>query len=137
MFLNIRKPTMNEMEDLPKYEMTSSNQFIPDSCNDHGNVVNPRRKHVKPLPGKLSLDIWRKRLAYAPEDIIRKTFDATTQYAMNVESENRMSGRRHFKPRFQFMKEKRINDIFHSDTFFPSVKRIVQKILPTYAHAKN
>ena len=65
---------------------------------------------------------WRKRLAFAPEDIVRKTFQATTQMAMNVEAETRMSGRRHYKSRFPFLRERRVNDVFHSDTFYPTVK---------------
>ena len=35
-----------------------------------------------------------------------------------------MIGRRHLKSRFAFLKEKRVNDSFHSDTFFPTVKAI-------------
>ena len=50
---------------------------------------------------------WRRRLAFAPEDIVRKTFQATTQMAMNVEAETRISGRRHYKSRFPFLREKK------------------------------
>ena len=54
--------------------------------------------------------------------VVRKTFEATTQMAMNVEAENRTSGRRHYCSRFPFLKEKRVNDVFHSDTFFPNIR---------------
>ena len=40
---------------------------------------------------------------------------------MNVEIENRAVGRRHYKSRFPFLREKRLNDEFHTDTYFPSV----------------
>ena len=60
----------------------------------------------------------------APEDVVRKTFQATTQMAMSVESDNRSIPRRHYKSRFPFLREKRINDTFHSDTFFPSTTSI-------------
>ena len=40
---------------------------------------------------------------------------------MNVEVENRAVGRRHFKSRFPFLREKRLNDEFHTDTYFPSI----------------
>ena len=63
----------------------------------------------------------QKRLAIAPPDVIRKTFQATTQLGMNLEINNRAVGRRHFKTRFSFLKQKRLNDTFHSGTFFPSV----------------
>ena len=70
------------------------------------------------------MERWKKYLGLAPEDVIRKTFQATNQMVMNVEAENRMIGRRHFKYRFPALKEKRINDIFFSDTFFPSERAI-------------
>ena len=57
----------------------------------------------------------------APEDVIRKTFEATTQLAMSFEAENRLVPRQHYKFRFPFLREKRVKDDFHSDTFFPSV----------------
>ena len=52
------------------------------------------------------MEIWRKRLAMAPEDVVMKTFDATTQLYTSVEAENRVVGRRHFKSRFPILKEK-------------------------------
>ena len=58
----------------------------------------------------------------APEDIIQKTFSDSTQYAMTLEAENCMSGRRHYKSRFGFLKENRTNDDFASGTFFPTIK---------------
>ena len=69
---------------------------------------------------------WRKRLAYAPEDAVHKTFMTTTQTVMNVEAENRMSGRRHYKSRFAFLKEKKINDVFYSDIFFLPLIQIME-----------
>ena len=70
------------------------------------------------------MEHWRKCLALAPEDVIRKKFMATTQMAMNVEVENRVIPRRYYKSRFALLKEKRANDTFHSDTFFPTCKAI-------------
>jgi len=126
MYLNIRCPTPNEIDYLPTYELTSDESFVPDTGDDHDNIITNRRKKVskryKDYPGGLSMNDWKKRLAHAPDDVIRKTFMATTQLSMNVESENRICGRRHYKPRFNYLKEKRINDIFHSDTFFPTIQ---------------
>ena len=70
------------------------------------------------------MERWRKCLALAPEDIIRKTFQSTTQLQMNVEAENKRVGRRHYKSRFPALKEKRINDLFYLDTFFSSEKGV-------------
>ena len=60
-------------------------------------------------------------MALAPEDVVRKTFEATTQLAMSLEVNNRAIPRQHYKSRFPYLRERRINDVFHSDTFFPSV----------------
>ena len=123
MFVRIRKPTKIEIESLPSYELTAPDVFVPDTTSDHDNITSRRKNMRKPYkiyPGGYSLAEWRKRLALAPEDVVRKTFAATTQYATSVEAENRIIGRRHYKPRFSFLKENRLNDIFHSDTFFPS-----------------
>ena len=126
MYLNIRCPSNEEMDDLPIVELTPDRPFIPDQGEDHENIVTARRKKMKNVnrecPGGLPLDEWRKRLAYAPDDVLRKTFLATTQLAMNVEAENRVCGRRHYKSRFNFLKEKRVNDVFHSDTFFLTIE---------------
>ena len=121
MFVNIRRPSEEELDLLESYELTSPNEFIPDSTDE----IISRRKHnqrvYKQYPGGITMDEWRKRLALAPEDVVRKTFQATTQMAMNIEAENREIPRKHYVSRFPFLKEKRLNDIFHSDTFFPSV----------------
>ena len=66
------------------------------------------------------MEQWQQILGLAPEDVIRKTFEATTQLGMNVEIENRSIGRNYYKSRFPFLREKRLNDEFHTDTFFPS-----------------
>ena len=125
MYLNIRKPSKNELYELESFELTSPEVFIPDSGEEHHNIAQRRnqvKKKYKKYPGGLTMLEWRKRLAYAPEDVVRKTFEATTQMAMHVEAENRMAGRRHYRSRFPFMREKRINDIFYSDTFSPTVR---------------
>ena len=122
MFLNIRRPSDDEMELLPSYELTSSNEFVPDSMDEVRNRRKMNEQVPSKYPGNLSLDEWRDRLALAPEEVVKKTLDATTQMAMSVEAENRDIPRRHYISRFPFLKEKRINDVFHTDTFFPSVK---------------
>ena len=52
------------------------------------------------------METWRKIFALAPEDVVRKTFEATTQLCMSVETENIIIGRRHLKFRFSILKEK-------------------------------
>ena len=122
LYLDISKPTEDDLKTLESYELTSPERFIPEAGT---STVQARRtssiQQYKQYPGGLTMSDWRKRLALAPPDVIRKTFGATTQLAMNLEINNRAVGRRHFKTRFPFLKQKRLNDTFHSDTFFPSV----------------
>ena len=123
-YLNIRRPSVTDLEELETMELTSPIGFNPEE--DNPRQVEIRRKHYlkkfKKYPGGLSMEEWRNRLALAPDDVIRKTFQATTQMAPTVEVENRLIPRQHHKSRFPFLKEKRLNDEFHSDTFFPTVK---------------
>ena len=121
LFINIRKPSNEELELLPSYKLTSPNEFIPDSNANINNRRKSNQKIQQKYPGNLTLEEWRDRLALAPEEVVKKTLEATTQMAMSVEVENREIPRRHYVSRFPFLKEKRINDTFHTDTFFPSV----------------
>ena len=122
MFLKTRTPAPHELRELESFELTSPEPFVPDNDLDE---ITTRRKPIKRVykkyPGGLSMQEWRNRLALAPEDVVRKTFDATTQMAMKVEAETRAVPRRHYKSRFPFLREKRVNDTFHSDTFSPSI----------------
>ena len=122
MYLNIRKPTQEEIDTLEIFEITSPEPFEPESDSSYANLRrrDTKRKY-KEYPGGLTMEEWRKRLALAPEDVVRKTFEATTQLSMSVEAENRVIPRDHYKSRFPFLREQRINDEFHSDTFFPSI----------------
>ena len=57
----------------------------------------------------------------APEDIIRKTIQATTQFNLSLEVENRMNPRMHIKSRAPGLRSSRQHELVASDTFFPSV----------------
>ena len=120
-FVNIRRPSQREMDLLEVFELTSPDHFDPKESNER-HISRIMKEKYLDLPGGLSLEEWRSRLALAPADVVRKTIQATTQLAMSVEVENREVGRRHFKSRFPFLRERRLNDEFHTDTFFPSVK---------------
>ena len=120
-YVKIRRPTEEELDTLEVLEMTSPDPYEPEG--DVGNKIARNRKtKAKECPGGWNLEKWQDNLGLAPDDVIRKTFDATTQLAMNVEIENRTIGRKHYKSRFPFLREKRLNDEFHTDTYFPSEK---------------
>ena len=57
----------------------------------------------------------------APEDIVKRTLNATTQYYLQPEMNNRMDPRRHLTSRFPGLRGNRLNETFATDTFFPSV----------------
>ena len=118
-FLNIRRPSSDKMNHLEVLEMTSPLPFEPENSESR-NRRDFKRKYNQ-FPGGLTLQQWQNRLGIVPEDVVRKNFDAITQLVMNVEAENRTIGRNHYKSRFPFLRENRLNDIFHTDTFFLSV----------------
>ncbi len=69
----------------------------------------------------LDWETMRKRLAYLPMEIIKKTFEVTTQLAkMDV----RLPLRRHFKSRFPQANVNRLREVFATDTFFASTRGI-------------
>ena len=76
------------------------------------------KKEKLKCPGNIPIEDWQRRLAMAPLSAVQKTFEATTQMAPNLEIENRAVPRGHYKSRLPFFKYKRMNDEFHSDTFF-------------------
>ena len=135
LYLNIRKPSKAEIENLEIFEVTSPSPYEP-STEPESNRRDQKIKH-KQYPGGLTLLDWRKRLAMAPEDVIHKTFEATTQLAMSVEVENRMVPRQHYKSRFPFLSGKRLNDEFHSDTFYPSVRTFTNDTCSQLFFGKN
>ncbi len=68
--------------------------------------------------GTNTLEQWKQYLVLTPSDVIKKTFEVTTQLYTNIESENKVIGRRHFKSKFPALKEQQINDIYSSLTHF-------------------
>ena len=121
LYLNIRRPTDEEIERLDIFEITSPQPYDPSNpLEEDASLTNRRndKRKYKEYPGDLSLEEWRKRLVLAPEDVVRKTFEATTQLAMSVEVNNRTIPRQHYKSRFPYLQESRVNDVFHSDTLF-------------------
>ena len=102
-----------EMNTLPRITLTPDKLFNP--------IV---RIHTRKLSrGENSVD-WRKTLAFAPEEVILKTLQATTQMVPSLETETRMIMRDHLKTRLPYLKTKRVNDTLCRDTFFSSVTSI-------------
>ena len=76
MFLQIEKPTQRELDSLDFFELTSP---YPEQRNQVHQI------NKKNLPEDIPIIEWRRQLAMAPEDIIRKTIQATTQFNLSLE----------------------------------------------------
>ena len=112
LFFKISKPTQDDLDSLEWFELTSPYPILNETS---------RRNKKKILPENIPIDEWRKRLAMLPEDVVRKTIDATTQFYLETESENRQDPRRHLKSRTPGLRYPRQHETVASDTFFPSV----------------
>ena len=111
LYLSISKPTRDEIKSLECFELTSP---VP----SHLNVT--RRKKQKGVVNDISITEWRKRLAMAPEDVVRKTFECTTRFYMTIPGQDRDDPRRHMQSRAPGLRLPRQNELVASDTFFPS-----------------
>ena len=114
----IRKLTEEELKSLPKLEITAPTPYQPSKST----YLQPNRKKMTKSSSPIPLEERKKRLALAPEDIIKKTLENTTQLAIEVDTDNRSVLRRHYKARFPFFKFSRLRDEFHTDTFFPDAR---------------
>ena len=55
-----------------------------------------------------------------PEEVVKRTLEATTQLYTTVEVENRMDPRRNLQSRFPGLRNNRIKELVSTDTFYPS-----------------
>ena len=113
LYIRLHKPSVDEMSTAEIIELMSSKPF---SLEEEAEDIEPARVNLEKVFSRVSLEEWRKRLGFAPDDIIRKTLEATTQYCLVPEEENREMPRRHYKSRFPFLREECLND-----TFFPNI----------------
>ena len=111
----MRKPAEEELKSLPEMEIIAPTPYQPSKSA----YPQPNRKKMTKLSLTVPLEEWKKRLALAPDNIIKETLENTTQLAIKVDTGNRSAPRRHYKARFSFFKFLRLRDEFHADTFFP------------------
>lgn len=112
-FLKIRRPTALDWEQLPVIELTS-----PTPWNENRHY-NRRVKEKKTISPEL-LQEWSERLGHLNLEATQHTLHATTQMISSVEAETRTTPRRHLKSRLPELRPRRLNEGFHSDTFFAS-----------------
>ena len=114
LYYKIEKPNEEDLDLLECFELTSP---LPDD----DFPVNPRRNKKKTTHEDTPIIEWRKRLAWAPEDIVIKTLEKTTQFYLGVGCDNRDNPRRHLISRVPGLRYPRQNEKVATDTFFPSV----------------
>ncbi|MGH3054674.1 MAG: hypothetical protein ACRDL7_06820, partial [Gaiellaceae bacterium] len=114
MYLPIREPTEDELDELDIFEITSELPWLSAS------PLLPRRIAVSDVP----ISEWQERLGFVNEQVAKQTLLATTQLVRSVEAETRDDPRRHLKSRLPQLRPKRINELVYSDTLFPDIKSI-------------
>jgi hypothetical protein len=67
-----------------------------------------------------TIEEWSERLGHSNACATKHTLEATTQLIGSVEAETRATPRKHLKTRLPMLRPKRLNEGFHSDTFFAS-----------------
>ena len=114
-YFSIWLPTKEELSTLPRIELTSPSLYEP-SRRLHTRRVSPSSRQQE-----VSLDEWRSRLGYAPEEVVKHTIKGCTNLVTTVEAESRTYMRDHIKARLLPLRPLRINDTAYTDTFFSSV----------------
>ena len=113
LFLSISKPTKDDLDLHDCYELSSAL---------HTPAIHPRRRSKKTMHEDIPMIEWRRCLAMAPEDIVSKTLQHTTQCYLNVDCENRSNMREHYQSRFPGLRLPQQKEGVATDTYFPSVK---------------
>jgi len=112
-FLSISKPTKDDYDLYDCYKLSSAL---------HTPVIHPRHCSKKTMHEDIPMIEWSRRLAMAPEDIVSKTLQHTTQCYLNVDRENRSNMREHYQSCFPGLRLPRQKEGVATDTYFPSVK---------------
>ena len=114
-YFQISKLNSEEIKTLEAYEINSPHVYY-----SNGKCIIRNKKEIQ--FHNIPLIEWRKILGMVPEEVVKRTIGATTQFYTKVESENRNYPRRHLQRLFPGLRNNRLNEMVSSDTFFPSVK---------------
>jgi len=129
-FLSMSKPTKDDLDLHDCYELSSAL---------HTPAIHPSRRSKKTMHEDTPMIEWHRRLAMAPEDIVSKTLQHTTQHYLNVDCENRSNMHEHYQSRFPGLRLPRQKEGVATDTHFhPSkppevtlVPKCLWALLPT------
>ena len=133
-YLPLCKPTKDEMESLPVFDVTSGMPWHPQTDENelYGAPVTMKLEYYhandeiyhnnKTITNPTAdLEHVQRCLGWKPMDVIKKTLEATTQLAQNHVC---LPMRMHFKSRFPALNVRRLRETFATDTFFSSEKAL-------------
>ena len=106
LYFHISKPTDEDLLTLEAFELTSP---LPTS--------HIRHMTKRSIPGDIPLSEWKKRLAFAPDETLHRTFAATTQHYMRLECENRAVPRDHYRSRVPGLRYPHQTESVTTDTY--------------------
>jgi hypothetical protein len=86
LYLNISKPTSEDLDMLEWFELSSPYPTMVDNIQRTKKITSNE---------DIPLIEWKKRLALVPDEVIKRTLEATTQYYLTTEAETRQDPRRH------------------------------------------
>ena len=118
-FYEIAPITEAELETFPQVIITPGGKPY-----EPKRRITTRRLPSSPSVPGTDIESWRERLAFCPQEVVKKTLAATTQMVASVEAETREIMRDHLQTRLPELKRRRINDECATDTFFSSVKSV-------------
>ena len=114
-YLQIIRPTSDELNCLPKFVLTSELPYLPQryvvARNLKTNKINLINK-------------WRKQLGFPTYAATNATLCNTTQLVQSNQADTREYMRDYYKKRVWALKPNRIDDVLYSDTFFSSIPSI-------------
>jgi hypothetical protein len=113
LYWEISMPTRDDMDTLKWFELNPPALL--------GETRIRCCKH-QDQPHHIPWEEWRCCLAMLPEDVVKRTvLEATTQFYMKVENENRNKPQEHYKSLCPGLRNFRQHETVASDTYFPSL----------------
>ena len=111
-YLKISKPSQDDLKNYPIVELTSPAPYNPSE-----------RLYTRRVGGcnRVDIEVWRKRLGYQPNKVVKNTLLNTTQLVKTVEEDYRNVMRDHRLCCLFPLCPHRLNDVCYSDTFSSNV----------------
>ena len=135
-YMAMSKPSDSELDDYPHVMFTSDMPWDPRVLDDSDDEISTDGIPIDPLVNQYGevldryghnqviskhnpdLEGLRPYLGWTPLNRIKRTLEATTQYAR---ADHRLPMRKHFKTRFPAANVARLDEVVATDTFFSDI----------------